>query len=69
MINWKTTLAGFIGAVAINIQNALAALSGQPINWQTVILGAILAALGAVAKDSNVTGGSIPATAEASKRI
>lgn len=69
MINWKTTLAGFLGAIALNIQNALAVANGQAVNWQTVVLGAILASLGAVAKDAGVTGGTKAATPEAVGRV
>lgn len=55
MINWKTTLAGIFGAIA-------AVLSHQPgvlgtIGTVAVVIAPAIA--GAVAKDNNVTGGTV----------
>ena len=55
-MNWRTTLAGAIGAAAINIQNALSLINGEPINWVSVTTGAVITALGYLAKDAGVSG-------------
>lgn len=49
--NWKTTLFG-VGAGALN-------LFANGMKWQQVLMSIGLAALGAVAKDHDVTGGNI----------
>ena len=54
--NWKTTLAGAVGALGTY-------LATQPGGW--AVVGQVLQAIGvfligAAAKDSNVTGGSKP---------
>lgn len=49
--NWKTTFAGF-GAGALN-------LFAQGVNWKTVLFSTGLAVFGALAKDNNVTGGTV----------
>lgn len=51
MKNWKTTLIGIVGG-ALN-------LFASGVNWKSVAMSAALAALGAVSKDSNVTGGTV----------
>ena len=57
MMNWRTTLAGAIGAAAINIQNALSLINGEPINnWMAIITGAVIAVLGYLAKDAGMSG-------------
>lgn len=51
MKNWRTTLAGIgLGALQLFVGG---------MNWKSILLSAAMAALGAVAKDANVTGGSI----------
>ena len=54
MVNWKTTLCGLIAGVA----TALANYTG-PNNWQGYVSAAALVALGIIAKDFNVTGGTV----------
>jgi hypothetical protein len=54
MRSWKTTLVGCVGAVA----NALfPLLSTGSVPTETLIMSAVMALLGFVAKDFNVTGG------------
>lgn len=53
MKNWKTTLAGVIGAIALSLQSAFAT---GTVDGKTVITAAIVAAFGFLAKDFNVTG-------------
>lgn len=48
--NWKTTLFG-LGAGALN-------MFANGVGWKQVLLSIGLAAMGAVAKDHNVTGGT-----------
>jgi energy-converting hydrogenase Eha subunit B len=58
MINWRTTVAGLIGAIAMN---AVAYFqNNQTIDWKVFTIGVVMAALGFVCKDANVTGGTIP---------
>lgn len=49
--NWKTTLAG-MGAGALN-------LVANGVNLKQIGFSLLLAAIGAVAKDLNVTGGTV----------
>lgn len=56
MKNWKTTLAGMIGAVATVV---LPMVTGGAVSSKDVVTAAVLAALGFFAKDSNVTGGTV----------
>ncbi len=51
MKNWKTTLFG-LAAAALN-------LFANGTNWKQVLVALGLAGLGAVAKDHNVTGGTV----------
>lgn len=51
MFSWKTTLLG-IASGALN-------LFANGASWKQVLLSAGLAAFGLVAKDSQVTGGSV----------
>ncbi len=51
MKNWKTTLFGF-GAGALN-------MFANGTNWKQVLLSVGLAFLGTMAKDHNVTGGTV----------
>lgn len=56
MKNWKTTLIGIgvgAGTLAIDLIQ-----SGQ-FNWKTFLFAVGMSALGLVAKDFNVTGGTI----------
>lgn len=56
--NWKTTVTAIIAIITIigSVVNDL--ISGNPVNWGTVIPG-IIGALGLIfAKDFNVTGGN-----------
>ncbi len=69
MTSWKTSLFGLITAVGLAIQNG-AAGAPSPL-WQKLsmifqVIGA--AGIGFSAKDSNVTGGTKPATQEAVTR-
>lgn len=50
MNNWKTTLAGFIGGVMI--------LYSQGLNFKGAVLAGALQAIGLLAKDRDVTGGT-----------
>jgi hypothetical protein len=57
--NLKTTIAGITGGLLLvlpQIQNALT--TGAVINWWQVGLGFVVAVLGILAKDFNVTGGT-----------
>jgi hypothetical protein len=49
--NWKTTIAGF-GAGALN-------LLANGAKWQQIAFSVGVAVLGVLAKDHNVTGGSV----------
>jgi len=53
MKNWKTTLAGLIGAVALTLQDLFATGS---VDTKTIISAVVVAALGYLSKDYNVTG-------------
>lgn len=52
MKNWKTSVVGFAGAVIF-------AISNQP-DWKHLLMAVLIATAGLVAKDSNVTGGTVP---------
>lgn len=54
MINWKTSLAGLCAALA-----QILPAFGVPDNVAVAISTIAVFALGLVAKDSNVTGGSV----------
>jgi len=63
-----TTLIGYAGALAIEASLLLDAIpANQGNGWHIIALG--LASLGRVAKQHNVTGGTVPATPEATKRV
>lgn len=65
MKNWKTTLCGAITALGVFLTNQ----SDPKLNIAgQVLVGLGTFLIGLVAKDSNVTGGSIPQTGEASNR-
>ena len=57
MPNWKTTIAGLIAGLAV----AYANYSG-PNTWQGYIAALGPVAIGILAKDFNVTGGTVPNT-------
>jgi hypothetical protein len=57
MKNWKTTTAGILAALA---QIAVPLLSsGVGLTWKTVVPAVLTGAVGILAKDSNVTGGTV----------
>jgi hypothetical protein len=56
MKSWKTTLVGAIGAVAVAVYPLIT--TGH-IDWRNVGLAALIAIFGFIAKDSNVTGGTV----------
>lgn len=57
MRNWKTTLAGMIPGVILFVYGFLQGLqAGKPFDLKDMLIGLALAALGALAKDFNVTG-------------
>lgn len=61
MKNWKTSLAGILGAVFMMVGPRLAGDKTQPpITLGNTIPAIAMAALGIVAKDKNVTGGTTP---------
>jgi hypothetical protein len=55
LTNWKTTLIGALLAIVVAIQPLITTGS---IEWSQVILAALIALLGFLAKDFDVTGGS-----------
>jgi len=74
MKNWKTTLMGVaFGLITLfgprlNVGSPGAA-AAPPITWVNIAQAAAVIALGAVAKDSNVTGGTKAQTTEAQSRV
>lgn len=56
MKNWKTTITGALIAVVIAVQPIIA--TGN-VDWKAVGLAALVALLGYLAKDNNVTGGTV----------
>ena len=64
--NWKTTLMGAALAGMWAIKTMV--LTGQ-VNWPDLAICFGLAFFGALAKDGNVTGGTVPATTEAAGRV
>lgn len=58
--NWKTTITGVLAIIAAVTGAATALMNNHPVDWPSVI-GAVTAGIGLItAKDSNVTGGTIP---------
>lgn len=53
--SWKTTLIGCLLAIAVAVQPLIA--TGQ-IDWKAVGIAAMIALLGYLAKDADVTGGT-----------
>lgn len=69
--NWKTTVFGTGGIVTalVDIVSNFATGTPDKINW-TIDIPIIMTGLGLLfAKDGNVTGGTVPATDEAAKRV
>ena len=56
MKNWKTTLAGALGAALIV---ALELYQKGTLDVNTILISAAIAAVGFLAKDMNVTGGTV----------
>lgn len=63
--NWKTALCGFLIATAEMLPQHFPGL--QP--YTDIAIPLLTVLLGLVAKDGNVTGGTIPQTAEAEVRV
>ena len=57
MKNWKTSLVGCIIAVCVAIQPLLGA-TGK-LDWKSIVIAALIAGFGFLAKDNNVTGGTV----------
>lgn len=65
MKNYKTTLAGLIGAICIALEPVVQKIiTGGTIDWsgetKNIIGAVVVAALGYFAKDHDVTGGTRP---------
>ena len=59
MKNWKTTVAGILGALAVWLPQLQSALeSGHTVNWAAMGTGLAVLLIGVFAKDLNVTGGT-----------
>jgi hypothetical protein len=59
MGSYKTTILGIIAGALPILQTALNTMqTGAPVNWISVAFGIVLAALGILAKDYNVS--SVP---------
>jgi hypothetical protein len=54
MVNWKTTVAGLGGAVAIIVGNWLQ--TGNLTDWKALVTAVVVAILGWFAKDAGVSG-------------
>jgi len=59
MKNWKTTLAGMLAAVANLLMPLVMGGQVSQISSRDLAVSAGLAALGYLAKDKNVTGGTV----------
>lgn len=73
--NWRPWTLGVLTVVAGVIASEPSLVSFMPVGWQVNVIGAaklavaVLGGLGLMtAKDSNVTGGTVPATDEAADR-
>jgi len=70
-VNWKTTSAG-VAAILAALAGGLTAYSTGHLDGNTigtVVLG-VMGGIGLLyAKDGDVTGGTVPATPEAAKRV
>ena len=56
MKNWKTTLAGILGAILIGI---VPVLQSGKISVEALAIAAVVAVGGLLQKDHNVTGGTV----------
>ncbi len=56
MKNWKTTLLGLLGGGTISIDGIIH--QGLTNGWHQAIVGLVIALIGFVAKDWDVTGGT-----------
>jgi hypothetical protein len=54
--NWKTSLAGILGALAVNAISYFQ--SNQTIDWKVFSLSMMMVAVSFLAKDFNTTGGT-----------
>ena len=59
LTNWRTTLAGIVQLALTGSYQALQASQGADVNWTAVGLSAAMAIIAGLAKDSNVTGGTV----------
>jgi len=57
--NWKTTLLGIIGGVPQLLAGSGFGAVGGHFDWHTFLSGLAVVGLGLVAKDHDVTGGSV----------
>jgi EamA domain-containing membrane protein RarD len=53
-VNWKTTTLGLLAALGVIVN----AWHNGMLDWSTILPAAAVAALGAVAKDNDMTGGT-----------
>ncbi len=60
--NWKTTVIGVVFAVLTYIMGIGAKLPSTKQEWFSFVIACALAAIGVVAKDFNVSGGTTQAT-------
>ena len=63
--NWKSTVIGFVAAVVNYLATLGPNLPVTPQDWGHVLMSAILAALGSVVKDFNVSNSPKPGPATA----
>ena len=61
MKNWQTTILGLLAGVTGTSLNGWTKPDGS-INWLSIALGLLISLLGAVAKQHNVTGGTVAQT-------
>jgi hypothetical protein len=62
MANWKTTVAGLLTGLAAIGQSLYTTIeSGKPVNWALIVLSVGMMVALTLAKDFNVTGGTVQA--------
>ena len=66
--NWRTSLTGILAGISVAAPEINKCIQGAECDVPHIVLGVLLAVLGAQAKDKNVTGGSKPQTLEATER-
>ncbi len=66
--SWQTTLAGILTGIASTSTIGWMDPDGSP-NLGSILVGIGIAAMGALAKQHNVTGGTVPTTPEAETRV